>query len=282
MRIAYFPKSVARNGSAILSAFLQGCHCHGIETVENSLDADAAVIWSVLWHGRMEANQKIYQHYRQSGRPVVVIDVGTLHRDVTWKIAVNNITAQGYYGHSQDLDPDRPRRLGIALRENTAAANHIVIAAQHSRSLQVAELSSIEDWIEQQVQSLRQYTDRPITVRPHPRSSLDRTRIQRLGVSVSMPVRVPATYDGYDLGFDCYAMVNYNSGPGILSALSGTRTIVDRSSLAHPVSIDVSDIEKSCTIDREQWLIEICHTEYTQQEIQQGTWVSRLRPALPL
>lgn len=281
MRIAYFPKSVARNGSAILSAFLQGCHRHGIDTVENSLDADAAVIWSVLWHGRMQPNQQIYQHYRNLGRPVVIIDVGTLHRNVTWKIAVNNITAQGYYGHLQNLDPDRPRKLGVALRSDSCG-DQIVVAAQHSRSLQVAELINVEHWIEQQIQHLRQYTDRPITVRPHPRSALDRSRIEKLGVSVSVPARIPSTYDSYDLKFDCYAMVNYNSGPGILSALAGTRTIVDRTSLAHPVSIDGSAIEKSCSVDRDQWLVEICHTEYTQQEIQQGIWLPRLQPALLL
>ena len=39
-------------------------------------------------------------------------------------------------------------------------------------------------------------------------------------------------------------MVNHNSGPGIQAALAGTRPIVDASSLAHPVSIKLQDIEQ--------------------------------------
>jgi hypothetical protein len=80
--------------------------------------------------------------------------------------------------------------------------------------------------------------------------------------------------------FDCHAVVNYNSGPGIQSAISGTRPVVDSTSLAHPVSVSVQDIEKPYNVDREQWLVEICHTEYTLNEIQKGIWVKRLASAL--
>ena len=34
--------------------------------------------------------------------------------------------------------------------------------------------------------------------------------------------------------------------------------------------------EQLRTFDREQWLIKLCHTEYTVSEIQQGTWYPRL------
>jgi hypothetical protein len=80
--------------------------------------------------------------------------------------------------------------------------------------------------------------------------------------------------------FDCHAVVNYNSGPGIQSAISGTRPVVDSTSLAYPVSVSVQDIEKPYNIDRDQWLIEICHTEYTLNEITQGLWIKRLAPVL--
>ena len=118
---------------------LESLQANGLKTVENSWDTDAAIIWSVLWNGRMRANQQVYEHYRRLNRPVIIIEVGALHRGRTWKIAVNHVTSQGYYGHTQDLDPDRPAKLGVMLSTNNIRRPDIMIAAQHSRSLQVQD-----------------------------------------------------------------------------------------------------------------------------------------------
>jgi hypothetical protein len=243
------------------------------------MDADAAVIWSVLWAGRMAANQAIWDHYRQENRPVIVVDIGALYRGETWKIALNTVTADGYYGHLEQLDLDRPKRLGISLAINLSNNPKIVVAAQHARSLQVVNLASTEAWITDQVQQLQQVTDRPIVIRTHPRSRLEIDSMQGLpkNVIIEHPQKLLNTYDSYNLAFDCYAMVNYNSGPGIQAALAGTRPIVDRTSLAWPVGIDIKDIELPYTVDRDQWLVEICHTEYTLKEIEQGQWITRLK-----
>ena len=284
MRVAYFPNQCAQNSGPVMQAMLDSLRGCGHSVEENSWDADAVIIWSVLWSGRMAANQAVWSHYRSLGRPVIIIDVGALYRGETWKVALNSITATGYYGHKQNLDWDRPRRLGISLAINVTRNPRIVIAAQHARSLQVVGLVSMEGWVIQQVEQLRKVTDRPIVVRPHPRSALDWAGLVHLpkDVVIETPQRIDNTYDSYNLAFDCHAMINYNSGPGTQAALAGTRPIVDQSSLAYPVSIPIQDIEKSYTVDRDQWLTEICHTEYTVQEIQQGLWLQRLQPQLAL
>jgi hypothetical protein len=279
MNVAYFPNQCAQNSAPVMTSVLTSLQRAGHVCVENSLDAEAAVIWSVLWSGRMTANQTVWEHYRANDRPVIVVDVGALYRGETWKIAVNNLTADGYYGHLERLDPDRPRRLGISLAINLSTNPRIVIAAQHARSLQVIDLTSTEAWITDQVQQLQQVTDRPIVIRPHPRSRLRTAHMQDLpkNVTIEHPQKLLNTYDSYNLAFDCHAMVNYNSGPGIQAALAGTRPIVDRTSLAYPVGIKISDIERPYTADRDQWLVEICHSEYTLKEIEQGLWITRLQ-----
>jgi hypothetical protein len=226
----------------------------------------------------MAANQAVWNHYREQGRPVIVVDVGALYRGETWKIALNSVTADGFYGHQENLDWDRPRKLGISLAINLSRNPRIVVAAQHARSLQVAGLVSMEGWIVQQVEQLRTVTDRPIVVRPHPRSALDRAKLIHLpkDVVIEQPQKIANTYDSYNLTVDCHAIINHNSGPGIQAALAGTRPIVDSSSLAHPVSISMDNIEQPYKVDRDQWLTEICHTEYTVQEIAQGSWIKRL------
>jgi len=55
---------------------------------------------------------------------------------------------------------------------------------------------------------------------------------------------------------------------------------VDQSSLASPVAVNYADIEQPYIIDREQWLTEICHTEYTVQELREGLWLKRIQYAL--
>jgi hypothetical protein len=275
MNIAYFPNQCARNSIPVMTAAINSLRHAGHVCVENSMNADAAIIWSVLWAGRMANNQTVWSHYRQQHKPVICIDVGSLYRGETWKIALNTITADGYYGHTENLDQDRPRKLAISLAINLSRNPQIIIAAQHANSLQVAGLDSMEIWITDQIRQLQQVTDRPIVIRPHPRSPLDLGKLPKNSV-IEQPRRIANTYDSYNLVFDCHAIVNYNSGPGIQAALAGTRPMVDCSSLAHSISVSHMEIEKPYTTDRDQWLIEICHTEYTVDEIEQGSWINRL------
>jgi hypothetical protein len=274
--VAYFPFQSARNSQPVMSAMLDSLRSRGIKTEENSMHSDAVIIWSVLWAGRMLSNQAVYEHYKQQNKPVIVVDIGALYRGETWKIALDTITAEGYYGHCENLDWDRPRKLGISIAINLTHNPNIIIAAQHNSSQQVSQLPSIESWITEKITQLRLVTDRPIIVRPHPRCSLHMSVENWSNVSIEQPRKIENTYDSYNLAFDCHAMVNYNSGPGIQAALAGTRPIVDSTSLAYPVSIGLVDIDRPYTVDRDQWLVEICHTEYRVNEIQQGLWLDRL------
>ena len=77
------------------------------------------------------------------------------------------------------------------------------------------------------------------------------------------PKKLINTYDSFDLDWNFDAVINYNSGPGIQAVIAGVPAVVDSTSLAYGVE------------DRDRWLVEICHTEYTVEEIEQGTWVKR-------
>lgn len=274
--VAYFPLQCALNSAPVMQAVLQSLKSAGMSIAENSMTADAAIIWSVLWAGRMQANRTVYKHYRSQNKPVIIVEVGALHRGTTWKIAVNNITAQGYYGHTDNLDWDRPRKLNIQLQTPTKPEPHIVIAAQHHNSLQVANLVSVSTWVQDTINNLKLCTDRPIVVRPHPRSTLGNIT----GASLQQPKKLAGTYDSFDMDFNCHAVINFNSGPGVQAAIAGVRPVVDASSLAAPVSIDIANIEQPYTVDRDLWLAQICHTEYLLEEIKQGSWIKRILPAL--
>jgi hypothetical protein len=262
-----------------MSAVLDCLQAAGHETQENSWAADAAVIWSVLWHGRMAPNQAVYQHYRSQNKPVIVIEVGSLYRGNTWKIAVNHVDATGYYGHLDNLDWDRPRKLKISLATQVVTRPEIVIATQHQHSLLVRPIAPVEQWVRDQIQLIRNNSDRPIVIRPHPRSPLNISNLPA-GVTLQQPNRVTGTYDSYDMHYNCHAVVNYNSGPGIQAAIAGVRPVVNASSLAYPVAVGYADLEQPYVVDRDLWLTQICHTEYTVDDIKRGLWLSRIAPLL--
>lgn len=252
---------------------LESARNWGIVCQPDDLDSEAALIWSVLWHGRMRNNRKIYEHYRSLGRPVIIAEVGCLRRNVTWKVAVNNITREGYYAHEQDIDPDRPRRLGLRLTRSQGTS--ILIACQHSQSLQVEGIPDMTQWVIDQIKRTRQYSDRAIVVRPHPRDGLKYSNLPR-DVTLQFPLRVPETYDSFNWSSDYHAVINYNSGPGVQAALDGVRPVVHASSLAYPVAVAMEAIELPYDIDRDLWFIQLCHTEYTIKELADGLWLRRL------
>lgn len=250
---------MALNSGAVIKALLDSASTAGIVLCENSMSADAVVIWSALWAGRMQQNKSVYEHYRNLNKPVIIVEVGALHRGITWKIALNNVTAQGYYGHHDELDLDRPRKLGVALQPNSLNHGRVLVAGQHNKSLQLEGVDQ-ESWYVQQIQNL----DKQIVVRPHPRCSLDRSRFPK-HVIWEQPKKLANTYDSFDMHWEFDSVINYNSGPGIQAVIAGVPNVGDNSSLAYNV------------VDRELWLTQICHTEYTVEEIEKGLWLKRLR-----
>jgi len=256
--VTYFPLQCALNSGPVISAVMSSLQTQGFEVSPNSYDADIAVIWSVLWAGRMTANQDVYRYYRSKGRPVVCIEVGALYRGTTWKLALNHVNALGYYGHTKELDWDRPKKLGVSLKTNTLDHGKVLVAGQHKQSLQLEGIDQ-EAWYVKQIQDI----DKQIIVRPHPRCPLDRSRFPK-HVVWEQPRKLADTYDSFDMHWDFDTVINYNSGPGIQAAIAGIPVVVDTSSLAHNI------------VDRDKWLVEICHTEYTLEEIEQGLWVKRI------
>jgi hypothetical protein len=173
----------------------------------------------------------------------------------------------------ENLDWDRPARLGLQLYNHIRTKDSVVIATQHAKSLQVAHFDYAQ-WVEDTIQHLRTITDRMIVIRHHPRCRLPFNDLP--GVSLDRSQKIPGTYDSFDIAFTYHAMINYCSGPGIQAAIAGCPVIVDSCSLAHPVSITYNELENPPEIDRERWLTEIAHTEYTVEEIADGLWLKRL------
>ena len=72
MKISLFNNFGAKNSVPIFQAIAQGLVSQGHTVVYHDLTADVAVIWSMLWAGRMRSNQEVYHTFRRQGKPVIV------------------------------------------------------------------------------------------------------------------------------------------------------------------------------------------------------------------
>ena len=259
MRFDLYTQYGALNSPPIFESFRKGLLKANQEIGLPDGRGDVAVIWSVLWNGRMRENKNVWDRYRNQGKPVIVLEVGNLIRYTTWKIGINGINLGSYFNQTNNND-ERARQLGLSLDDWTMGGNQILICGQHERSHQWEGNPPIGTWLDQTIQTLKKYTDRPISFRPHPRC----------------PVRpkTPISISNGDFLSEIkksWAVVGWNSNPGIQSVIKGVPAFVSTSSLAAPVAnTDLKYIENPNRPDRQQWFNDLCWTEWTQQEMEQG------------
>ncbi len=276
MRFRLYREHGALNSKPIFDAFEQGVKSLGHDVV--TTNEDVSVIWSVLWAGRMRNNREIYHRLRNQGKPVIIIEVGNLIRNKTWRICLNHINGLGIFGNDTDLDLTRPQKLGIYLKDRPKHnRSEILIACQHSDSLQWEGMPSMQKWAENTIAEIQRRTNRKIVVRPHPRSLFS---LNTPNVIFERPQRVDNTYDDFNIDYNFHCVVNYNSGPAVQAAIHGSPIICDSSSLAYPVSEKWENIENPQLPNREDWLLKLSHTEWTVEEIAQGIPLGRIIPKI--
>ena len=273
MKISLFNNFGAKNSVPVFQAIAQGLSARGHTVVYHDPTADVAVIWSMLWSGRMRPNHEVYMSFRRQGKPVIVAEVGMIQRGQTWKVGVNGTGISSY--NFDDLMPNRADRLNLKLQPWRSGSN-IVIAMQRQDSEQWHGLPPMNQWLESTVAEIRKHSDRPIVIRPHPRSGCNIPP----GCLIDRPQFTAGSYDDFD--FDrvlesAHCVVNWNSGPGSQALIAGVPAFVGPSSLASPIANwNFSQIENPSKSERSVWLEQLAHTEWTVEEIKTGLPFRRL------
>jgi len=273
MKFSLWRSYGALNSRPVFDAFARGAESLGYACVDNDPSADVDVIWSVLWNGRMAGNKAIWEVARARSKPVVVLEVGGIKRGTTWKVGLNGINRDAYFG-DMDNSSNRSDLLQLSLKPWRTDGEYILICGQHDKSLQWQGMPSMSNWFLNTYDEIRKHTDRPIIFRPHPRCRLPHIERGLKHVYRQDPVQIGGTYDDFNLGFDnIHCTISWSSNPGIHSVLDGVPSFVSTHSLAYPVANDIDflyDIEQPLMPDRTQWLNDYAHTEYTVKEISQG------------
>jgi len=284
MRIEAWPMHGPLNSKSVFKKFIQSMRDTGDEVhVDRETNGDVAVIWSVLWHGRMASYKKIWERYRKSGRPVIVLEVGGLRRNLTYKVGINGINRDADFANAQ-FDDKRWPLFKHEMRPWNPTGDLIVLCGQHDTSEQWKGLPKMSLWIEQQIQIIRKYTNRPILVRPHPRNTIQFDENKFENVKFRTPKRDFRTYDDTDFRATLertWAVVNHSSNPAMEAVINGIPVFVSESSLCHDVgNTNLFDINKPAMPNRQSWANRLAYTEWFEDEIEQGLPWQRIRERL--
>jgi len=280
MTFGIFSDYGALNSAPVFEAFKQGVEELGHEIKLDSLyHADVAVIWSVLFQGRMQPNKKVWDNFRLHKKPVIVLEVGSLFRQHTWRMGINGINKEAYFGPSGNSDY-RANKLMIKSKPwRINKDGHILICTQSYISEQWKNYPPIEEWLDSVITHIRNQTDRKIVIRPHPRFPV-RLKGDYSDVYFQPPQHVKN--DVWDLELDnVYAVVNATSSPGVQSVLEGVPAFVGEESMASPVANAIyGSYESPSMPDRTQWINDLAYSEWTLDEIKTGMPLSRIMPKL--
>ena len=280
MKFNLWRKYGALNSGPVFDAFHTGANALGHTCVDNS-DDGIDVIWSVLWNGRMAGNRTIWERNVSQSKPTIVLEVGGIKRGTTWKVGLNGINRDAYFGPVVNSS-SRATLLGLTLKPWRNDGEHILVCGQHDKSLQWQGMPSMSQWVIETIEEIQKYTNRLIIFRPHPRCPLPHIEHEFKNVRRQDPMKIDGTYDDFDMGFNnVWATVSWSSNPGIHSVLEGVPAFTGPSSLAFDVAEqNLSNIENPVYCDRSQWLNNYAHTEWTLEEISSGMPINLLTSKL--
>lgn len=271
MKFGIFSDYGALNSKPVFDAFYSAIRRKNYTAVHHDMDADVAVVWSVSKHSKMSRNTVVWNHFRALNKPIIVLEVGCLDRGRLWKVGLDSINRLGYFGPGGMTDTRR-KKLNLHLQE-WKQKKDIVICGQHTNCRQWEGMPELQSWIDNTVRNLRKITDRKIVVRYHPRNALKKT-----SNDPNLVYDYPREESSFLSAIDnAWAVINWNSCPGVIAAQMGIPVFIGPDSLAAPVgNLNFSKIENPEMPDREQWFNDLVYTEWLLEEIEQGEPLERL------
>jgi len=284
MKISVYTKFGPNNSKKVFNAFIESLEKAGEEVqINEDKNSDIVVIWSVLWQGRMIGYKRIWDECQLKNKPVVVLEVGGIKRNETFKVGINGVNREADFAN-QPVDDKRWKKLNIELKPWQSTGNTIIICGQHHRSHQWRNNPSMNLWFEQQINEIRKYTNRPILVRPHPRNPVGLDIKKWKNVSYKPPQRDYNTIDDTDFKETLkhtWAVINYSSNPAIIAVFNGIPVFVSDQSLCYDVgNINISKINNPVMPNRNEWANKLAYTEWTTNEIKQGLPWRRIKKRL--
>lgn len=296
--ISYFKGIPAKNKNQekvdILKKFIQGVTASGdigiVHDGYNVVDCDVAVIQG--WQHESGKNlphlilrQKIIDTQLQQKKFVCVADSNLfLYANSTnephhyLRYSFNGIFPNTGIYFDKNIDPKRwqqiSKDLNINLEQPKTSGKNIVICLQRNGGWSMQGVSVVA-WLGEIIRQIRQYSDRPIVIRPHPGDKqAELTYIPQLVRNYQRDKTVTISKANTPLQENlknAWAVVNHNSSSIVGPVIMGYHAFItdaNRSQCAEVAHHNFSKLETPQIFDRQRWLerISMFHWKFTELE----------------
>lgn len=266
----------------VLNRFIEGVRAAGdqgiLHTGKNIIDCDVAFIQG--WqheHGKsaphLALRQQVIDHQRKKHQRLLVVDSNLFNyrgKNLYSRYSFDGVfptTGVYFWDH---VDPARwqqiSRDTGITLRDWRTNGNHILICTQRNGGWSMKG-NGVVAWLDQTIAEIKQHTDRPIRIRPHPGDKNARQYLSKYQLSTNEQL--------VDDFADAWAVVTYNSTPGVAAAIEGIPAFVTDpapvTSQAFPVAnTSLATIENPRMQDRQAWIERLSMCHWNKDELSSG------------
>lgn len=305
--VAYLQCIVNKNKNGekeqILENFSRGVAKIGDQVIlhqgNNLIDADVAM--SIGWvHensrnvGHLNLRKQIIQHQLNSNKKVLLADSNLfLYKDTSnpkhyLRYSFNGVFPNTGIYCDTEIDSNRwikiSQDLKISLKDYRQNGDHILLCLQRNGGWSMGKYDVI-DWTVSTINTIRQYSDRPIVIRAHPgdkgsKEYLDsRNIIKKLGHMNNITLSQAGATLIDDLK-NCWAVINYNSSPTVGAAIEGYPIFVTdpiRSQCSEIANLNLSNIENPKLFDRQKWIERISMFHWNFDEIENGECWNHMR-----
>lgn len=297
--IVVYHKSVpnAKNQEKIdvLNFFSQGARAVG-DTVTDVKDnsfyaAKVAVIQGWVTDraetkSHLALRNRVIQEQIKNNRYVVAIDSNLfLYADTKNSMHYLRFSFNGIFPNTGiycDSNPDPMRwkkisnNLNIAVKDYRTSGNHILLLLQRNSGWSMGGFD-VQDWCNQTIEKIRQHTDRPIVVRPHPGDKQASLYLNpgsgKCRIAWNKKVKLSVKSNLLDDLRDCWAAVNHNSSPVVAAAIEGVPVFVTdpaRSQCREIANTDFSLIEQPQMLNRQAWVERLAMSHWNFDELRSG------------
>lgn len=292
--LSSLPRIADRNRKVdVLQAFAQGARAAGANTIlqtqYSTVPAKLAVILG--WVGttiagpHIQVRRTAIDEQHRLGRKIMSID-GSCFKFADPGSVFLRYSLDGVYYNTNNYanwnSTDTKwnivkQRLNLTLNPWRANGQHILVCGQRDGGWAMKGVD-MPVWTVETVKQIRQHTDRPIVVRPHPKNPINPDLFKNF-VNVKLSTN---SFLEQDLT-NAWASVFFNSSSCVASVLAGVPVFAsDADCVAWAVANrDLSQIESPVKFEREQWLYDLSAAHWTDDESRAGTIYKKFKEFLP-
>jgi hypothetical protein len=275
----------------VLQSFADGAHSQGarviIQRTTDIIPGRMAVIlgWpSPMQHGaNIRLRSAVVKQQKRDSNHVMAIDASTFKfhdREGKYlRYSLNGVFYDTSEYANRNSDSSRwltiSNNLGLVMRPWRTQGEYVLLLMQRDGGWSMKGLDPIQ-WVRQKHQQLRQVSNIPIVVRPHPGKKIDLSSLKDLEIQISDSRTRTLQQDLSEARAACV----FNSSSGVAAILEGVPLMVDdRSAVTHAVSHHGVDVITAPRFpDRQQWIWDLAAAHWSDEESRQGLIWNKFQP----